>query len=101
MADPHSQGPIGADGGGHHRATEHFLAMQLAGLAHGQAIACAPSDQVHVDAGGAVVAAAISSDRPLGVGVSHGWTPSSEPMLVNQSRGTLLSSLDDRPALVV
>ncbi|MFM9100400.1 MAG: FIST signal transduction protein [Cyanobium sp.] len=50
---------------------------------------------------GAVVAAAISSDRPLGVGVSHGWTPSSEPMLVTQSRGTLLSSLDDRPALEV
>lgn len=50
---------------------------------------------------GAVVAAAISSERPLGVGVSHGWTPLSEPMLVTESRGTLLSKLDDRPALDV
>ena len=50
---------------------------------------------------GAVVAAAISSDRPLGVGVSHGWTPLSEPMLVTDSRNTLLCSLDDRPALDV
>lgn len=50
---------------------------------------------------GAVVAAAISSDRPLGVGVSHGWTPISEPMLVTGSRNTLLDTLDDRPALDV
>ncbi|MCS5700013.1 FIST C-terminal domain-containing protein [Cyanobium sp. FGCU-52] len=50
---------------------------------------------------GAVVAAAISSDRPLGVGVSHGWTPMSEPMLVTGSKATRLSSLDDRPALQV
>lgn len=50
---------------------------------------------------GAVVAAAISSDRPLGVGVSHGWTPASGPMLVTASRNTLLSSLDDQPALDV
>ena len=47
----------------------------------------------------AVVAAAISSDRPLGVGVSHGWTPVSEPMLVTGSQGTELLSLDDTPAL--
>lgn len=50
---------------------------------------------------GAVVAAAISSDRPLGVGVSHGWTPLSEPMLVTESRNTLLSSFDDKLALDV
>jgi len=48
---------------------------------------------------GSVVAAAISSDRPLGIGVSHGWTAASEPMLVTESRNTLLSSLDDQPAL--
>lgn len=47
----------------------------------------------------AVVAAAISSDRPLGVGVSHGWTPVSEPMLVTGSQGTELLSLDDTSAL--
>lgn len=49
----------------------------------------------------AVVAAAVSSDRPLGIGVSHGWTPASEPMLVTGSRGNILSSLEDKPALDV
>jgi hypothetical protein len=49
----------------------------------------------------AVVAAAISSDQPLGVGVSHGWTPVSPPMLVTDSRGTRLERLDDQPALDV
>jgi len=48
-----------------------------------------------------VVAAAISSDRPLGIGVSHGWRPASEPMLVTGSKGNLLSSLEDKPALDV
>ncbi|MEB3166638.1 MAG: FIST N-terminal domain-containing protein [Cyanobacteriota bacterium] len=67
-----------------------YLAMRQTRQLHGQRAMS-----------GAVVAAAITSDRPLGVGVSHGWTPVSEPMLVTQSRGTLLSSLDDRPALDV
>jgi len=48
-----------------------------------------------------VVAAAISSDRPLGIGVSHGWSPASEPMLVTGSKGNILSSLEDKPALDV
>ncbi|MEX0587770.1 MAG: FIST N-terminal domain-containing protein [Cyanobium sp.] len=48
-----------------------------------------------------VVAAAISSDRPLGIGVSHGWIPASEPMLVTSSKGNILSSLEDKPALDV
>jgi hypothetical protein len=67
-----------------------YLAMRQTRQLHGQEVFS-----------GAVVAAAISSDRPLGVGVSHGWTPCSEPMLVTESRNTLLSSLDDRPALEV
>jgi hypothetical protein len=49
----------------------------------------------------AVVAAAISSDQPLGVGVSHGWTPVSAPMLVTDSHDTRLEKLDDRAALDV
>ena len=49
----------------------------------------------------AVVAAAISSDAPLGIGVSHCWEPHSEPMLVTASTGTEVISLDDRPALDV
>ncbi len=67
-----------------------YLAMRQTRQLHGQEVFT-----------GAVVAAAISSDRPLGIGVSHGWTPSSEPMLVTESRRTLLSSLDDKPALEV
>jgi hypothetical protein len=67
-----------------------YLAMRQTRQLHGQEVFS-----------GAVVAAAISSERPLGVGVSHGWTPCSEPMLVTESRRTLLSSLDDRPALEV
>ena len=67
-----------------------YLAMRKTRQLHGQRVMS-----------GAVVAAAISSDRPLGVGVSHGWTPVSEPMLVTDSRETLLRSLDDRPALEV
>jgi hypothetical protein len=67
-----------------------YLAMQQTRQLHGQRVMS-----------GAVVAAAISSDRPLGVGVSHGWIPASEPMLVTESRNTLLSSLDDQPALDV
>ena len=67
-----------------------YLAMRQTRQLHGRRVMS-----------GAVVAAAISSDRPLGVGVSHGWTPASDPMLVTESRNTLLSSLDDQPALDV
>lgn len=67
-----------------------YLAMRQTRQLHGQRVMS-----------GAVVAAALSSDRPLGVGVSHGWTPVSEPMLVTDSRDTLLRTLDDRPALEV
>jgi hypothetical protein len=49
----------------------------------------------------AVVAAAISSDSPMAIGIAHGWEPLSEPMLVTGSKGTTLISLDDRPALDV
>ena len=49
----------------------------------------------------AVVAAAISSDAPLGIGVSHCWESRSAPMLVTASTGTEVITLDDRPALDV
>ena len=48
---------------------------------------------------GAVVAAAIASDAPLGIGVRHGWRRVGEPMVVTNSDGNLLFSLDDEPAL--
>ena len=48
-----------------------------------------------------VVAAAIASDAPLGVGVRHGWRPVGEPMLVTRSRDHRVYTLDDEPALDV
>ena len=47
----------------------------------------------------AVVAAAITSDGPIGIGVAHGWEPHGEPLLVTESRGVSVVTLDDRPAL--
>lgn len=77
--------------------------VPLVGGCAGDYLAMRQTLQLHGTAvmSGAVVAAAISSERPLGVGVSHGWIPSSEPMLVTESRNTVLSSLDDKPALDV
>lgn len=49
----------------------------------------------------AVVAAAISSDAPFGIGVQHGWRPVGDPFLVTASSGTRVFELDDRPALDV
>ena len=49
----------------------------------------------------AVVAAAITSNAPMAIGIAHGWLPLTEPMLVTESKGTNLFSLDDRPALDV
>ena len=50
---------------------------------------------------GAVVAAALGSDAPLGIGVSHGWQRVGEPMLVTASEGSVVLCLDDEPALDV
>ena len=77
--------------------------VPLVGGCAGDYLAMRQTRQLHRQRvmSGAVVAAAISSDRPLGVGVSHGWTPVSDPMLVTDSRETLLRTLDDRPALEV
>jgi hypothetical protein len=49
----------------------------------------------------AVVAAAISSDAPIGIGVRHGWRAVGEPMLVTASDGNRVLELDDAPALDV
>jgi hypothetical protein len=49
----------------------------------------------------AVVAAAIGSDAPFGIGVRHGWRRLGEPMLVSASSGNRVDLLDDRPALDV
>lgn len=46
-----------------------------------------------------VVAAAICSDGPLGLGWSHGWRPVGEPVLVTRSSGNRVIEIDDAPAL--
>jgi hypothetical protein len=49
----------------------------------------------------AVVAAAIASDAPFGIGVRHGWRRVGEPMLVTESANNRVYTLDERPALEV
>ena len=50
---------------------------------------------------GSVVAAAIGSDAPFGIGVEHGWRRVGEPMVVTASEGVRVLTLDDEPALDV
>ena len=49
----------------------------------------------------AVVAAGITSDAPLGIGVRHGWQRVGDPVMVTSSGGNRVRTLDDRPALDV
>jgi hypothetical protein len=49
----------------------------------------------------AVVAAAVGSDGPLGIGVCHGWNPVGEAMLVTGATRNRVLTLDDQPALDV
>lgn len=55
-------------------------------------------DEVMTDS---VVAAAIGSDSPMGIGVQHGWSRLGNPMLVTKSENNRVFVLDDRPALDV
>jgi hypothetical protein len=55
-------------------------------------------DRVLTDA---VVAAAITSDAPIGIGVRHGWRRVGEPMLVTASENNRVQEIDGRPALDV
>ena len=48
-----------------------------------------------------IVAAAISSDAPFGIGVQHGWRRVGDPFLVTSSAGNRVYELDDQPALDV
>lgn len=50
---------------------------------------------------GSVVAAAIGSQLPLGIGVHHGWRRVGEPMLVTASEANKVLMLDGEPALDV
>jgi hypothetical protein len=47
----------------------------------------------------AVVALELQTEQPLGVGVSHGWTPAGPGMRVTEARGATLVSLNGAPAI--
>lgn len=49
----------------------------------------------------AAVGLEILSNKPLGIGVSHGWTPASAPMRVTEADGMRLVSLNAAPAVEV
>lgn len=55
-------------------------------------------DRVLTDA---IVAAAIGSTGPIGIGVRHGWRQVGDPMLVTSSGSSRVFTLDDQPALDV
>jgi hypothetical protein len=47
----------------------------------------------------AVVGLELLSDRPLGIGVGHGWTPASKPLRVTEAAGMRVTSLNGVPAV--
>lgn len=49
----------------------------------------------------AVVALEILSNKPIGVGVSHGWQPATLPMRVTESDGMRLISVNAAPAVEI
>jgi hypothetical protein len=49
----------------------------------------------------AVVAAAVTSDGPIGIGVRHGWRTVGEAMAVTQAEGNVVGGLGGQPALDV
>lgn len=49
----------------------------------------------------AAVALEILSQKPIGVGVSHGWLPAGEPLRVTEANGATLVSLNAMPAVEV
>jgi hypothetical protein len=49
----------------------------------------------------AVVALEILSNKPIGVGVQHGWRPSSKPMRVTDAQGSKVISLNATSAMEV
>ena len=78
-------------------------AVPLVGGCAGDGLRMRQTRQLHADRvmTGAVVAAAIASDAPLGIGVEHGWRRVGEPMVVTAVDGNRVLRLDDAPALDV
>jgi hypothetical protein len=75
--------------------------VPLVGGCAGDAMKMERTFQIHGDEviSGGVAAAAIASDGPIGIGWSHGWERTGEPMLVTNSRGNHVIEIDDQPAL--
>ena len=77
--------------------------VPLVGGCAGDALKMKKTFQLHnhdvMDNG--IVAAAVASDGPLGIGVRHGWRTVGEAMLVTKSAGNRVYSLNDKPALDV
>jgi hypothetical protein len=48
-----------------------------------------------------VVGVAIGSDRPIGIGIAHGWRRTEPPMIVTRSAGGRVYEFDGEPALDV
>jgi hypothetical protein len=77
--------------------------VPLVGGCAGDDLKMKATAQFHGDQvlGNAVVAAAIASDAPFGIGVRHGWRRVGEPMVVTTSSSNRVHRLDDQPALDV
>jgi hypothetical protein len=75
--------------------------VPLVGGCAGDAMKMERTFQIHGDEviSGGVAAAALASDGPIGIGWSHGWERTGEPMLVTNSRGNHVIEIDDQPAL--
>lgn len=78
-------------------------AVPLVGGSAGDDMKMSATFQIHGDEvlTDSVVAAALGSSSPIGIGVRHGWRPVGEPILVTESVGNHVVRLDDRPALDV
>jgi hypothetical protein len=77
--------------------------VPLVGACAGDALRMQRTGQLHGGRAltGAVVAAAIGSDAPFGVGVGHGWNVDGDPLHVTGAVGAEVLTLDGRPALDV
>jgi hypothetical protein len=77
--------------------------VPLVGGCAGDNFKMATTFQLHGDQvlSGGVVAAALVSDTPLGIGVHHGWQRVGEPVLITRAGSNTVYELDGRPALDV
>lgn len=75
--------------------------VPLAGGCAGDDLRMEATFQFHGDEAlsDAVVAAAVSSEGPIGIGARHGWRTVGESMPVTRSEGNVVAELDGQPAL--